>query len=197
MKLSYFLDFWNRMQEVDFRHQYLLLFCYCFATRGWSIWSKRNFPLGNLLYWNFHSYNLNRHGIFCHETHNEVVEFSLREFSVMEYFIFHGIFFFPESRYFLSWNSWVLELSFREFSVMEYFFHGIHFFLEFHIFMKFSNSWKIFFMKFVFMEFSSWNFLSFKKSHGKFLQSIKHSYLAYYPRTPHLIMQKIEFESVE
>ena len=168
MKLPYFLDFWNRMQEVDFKHrcQYLLHFFVIVLPQrafggkaGKAIWSKRNFPLGNLLYWNFHSYNLNRHGIFCHETHNEVVEFSLREFSVMEYFILHGIFFFPESRYFLSWNSWVLELSFREFSVMEYFFHGIHFFLEsryFHEIFKFMENLfhEICFHGIFFVEFS-------------------------------------------
>ena len=147
-------------------------FCYCFATRGWSIWSKRNFPLGNFLYWNFHSYNLNGNEIFCHETHNEVVEFSLREFSVMEYFIFHGIFFFPRIKIFS-----FMELLSNGIVFQGIFCHGIIFswnslFLGIKIFSwNFqihgkSFSWNLF----------SWNFLRgiffpLKKSHGKFLQS--------------------------
>ena len=149
------------MQEVDFRRQYLLLFCYCFATRGWSIWSKRNFPLGNLLYWNFHSYNLNRHGIFCHETHNVssgiffkgifchgIFYFTwnflfpgIKIFSFMELMstgiVFQGIFCHG---IFFSWNSLFLGISY---------FHEIFKFME-NLFHEICFHW-IFFVEFSFL----------------------------------------------
>ena len=141
MKLSYFFGTECRKWTLGVSTCYF--FCYCFATRGWSIWSKRNFPLGNFLYWNFHSYNLNGNEIFCHETHNEVVEFSLREFSVMEYFIFHGIFFFPRIKIFS-----FMELLSNGIVFQGIFCHGIIF------------SWNSLFLG---IKIFSWNF----QIHGK------------------------------